>query len=134
LLSTGGSVFKDKLEKDVNNALKGTEKTADNFADAINGLASDMAVVSTKTKTFAENMSNLSENLNKDKRGFVEYGQALGQAKTNVASYFGISLEELDKAKISDELYEELAAGNPAALAQMQNNIAAALMAGTFPL
>ena len=134
LLSTGGSVFVDKLEKDVNDALKGTGKTADDFADAINGLASDIAVTATKTKTFAENMSKLSENLNKNKRGSVEYGQALGQAKTNVASFFGISLDELDAAGISDELYEQLAKGNPAALTQMQNQIASSVKAGTVPL
>ena len=130
LLSTGGSVFVEKLEKDVNNALEGTGKKADNFADAIKGLASDMAVVSTKTKTLAENMSNLSEDLNKDKRGSIEYGQALGQAKVNVADYFGISMEQLDMAGISDEFYERLAAGDPAALTEIQNLIADATLQG----
>lgn len=130
LESTGGSVFVKDLEKEVKDAGKEIE----DFADAINGLASDMAVTATKTKTFAGNMSKLSDNLNKDKRGTVEYGQALGQAKINVADYFGISLDDLDSAGISDQLYEELAAGNPAALTQMQNNIAGAVMAGTIPL
>jgi hypothetical protein len=67
-----------------------------------------MAVVSTKTKTFAENMSNLSKNLNKDKRGSIEYGQALGQAKMSVADYFGISLDEFFSTPEFDALEQEI--------------------------
>lgn len=125
LRSTGGTIFIDKISKE----FEAAGKKAEDFADIIKALASDIGVVANKTQTLANNMGNLSEGLGKDKNS-IEYGRALEQAKTNVADYFSISLEKLDMANISEELYTQLAKGDPNALKQISSNIAQALITG----
>lgn len=112
--ATGGSVFKD----DITNAIPTEELKK--FTDAINALASDIAVTATKTKKFAENMSDLADALSGNKNT-PEYGKALEQAKANVKDYFGVTDKEIEG--MSEELYAQLAKGDPKALDKMQKHI-----------
>ena len=126
LMSTGGSVFVEEISKSVEEAGGNVKE----FDAAIKALASDMAVTTSKVKGLATSMEDLAEDLNPEKRGSIEYGQALGQAKMNVADLFGVGLDDLDKAGISDQFYEALASGNPQALDQIAQLLSGAVLNG----
>lgn len=123
LKATGGSVFLDDISKGLTSA----EKAGKKFDTSIKAVASDMASVAGKTRTLAENMSNLADDLGKNKNT-PEYGKALNKAKSNVANYFGV--DEKDLEGISDEFYKRLADGDPQALQEIQNKIAETLLNG----
>lgn len=126
LLSTGGSVFVKDIEKAIADAGGNVEE----FRDAINGLASDMAVTSSRVKDLATNLEELKDDLNPDNRGTTEYGKALEAAKLNVAELFQVNTKDLDTAGIADSVYEALAAGNPQALTQISNLLRDSLLQG----
>ena len=116
LKATGGSVFLKDLEA----GLSDVDKASGKFETTIKALASDVASVATKTKTLAENMSELAEDLALP-TNTPEYGKALARAKSNVANYFGVDEDALKD--VSEEFYKDLADGDPAALQEMQNKI-----------
>jgi hypothetical protein len=62
LKSTGGTGYIDDIES----GIKEAGKEVEDFTDAINALASDMGIVSTKTKDLAENFEELLPALTSD--------------------------------------------------------------------
>ena len=119
LKATGGSVF----IKDLEAGLSDVDKASGKFETTIKALASDVASVATKTKTLAENMGELAEDL---ALNTPEYDKALARAKSNVANYFGVDEDALKD--VSEEFYKDLADGDPTALQEMQNKILMSLL------
>ena len=116
LKATGGSVFLEKIEA----RLTELDKASGKFDTTVKALASDVAAVDWKTKQFAENMAGLAEDLARPD-DTIEYGRALERAKSNVASYYGVDEEALEK--IPEEFYKRLAEGDSTALQEMQDVI-----------
>ena len=119
LKATGGAGYIDDIE----DGLKRAGKTTEDFTDAINAMASDMAVTTTKTTTLAQNLAQLAPSFDKSSND-PEYQQALTAAKTNIAEYYGITLEQLDMANIADSFFVELAKGDATKLPEIGRQIA----------